>query len=119
MQVEYTEEQGSLYYFKYPVADSATNEYLPVATTRPETILGDTAVAVNPSDTRYQHLVGKHVVVPIVNRWVGCFGVGGVLLGGWGCIAVDVGVGVGMWLSHQSKMQYIDIIHTQAHPNHC
>lgn len=66
MQVEYSEEAGFLYYFKYPVADS--EEFLPVATTRPETILGDTAVAVHPQDERYKHLIGKHCVVPFVGR---------------------------------------------------
>ncbi len=66
LEVEYSEEQGMLYYFKYPVADS--EDFIPVATTRPETILGDTAVAVHPDDTRYKHLLGKHCVVPILNR---------------------------------------------------
>lgn len=63
LQVEYTEDPGTLYFFKYPVADS--DEHLPVATTRPETILGDTAVAVHPEDERYKHLVGKQCVVPM------------------------------------------------------
>eukprot|EP00887_Chlorella_sp_A99_P007370 scaffold2.g7370.t1 len=62
LEVEYSEEPGTMYYFKYPVTDS--EEYLPVATTRPETILGDTAVAVHPEDPRYAHLVGREVVVP-------------------------------------------------------
>ena len=65
-QVEYSEEKGYLYFFKYQVADS--EEFLPVATTRPETILGDTAVAVHPEDDRYKHLIGKQCVVPFVNR---------------------------------------------------
>ncbi|KAL4451165.1 hypothetical protein ABPG77_009237 [Micractinium sp. CCAP 211/92] len=63
LEVEYSEEPGTLYYFKYPVADS--DEHLPVATTRPETILGDTAVAVHPEDERYKHLVGREAVVPM------------------------------------------------------
>jgi len=66
LEVEYTEEQGTLYYFKYPIVDS--DENIPVATTRPETILGDTAVAVHPEDDRYKHLVGKSCLVPILNR---------------------------------------------------
>ena len=66
LEVEYSEEQGTLYYFKYPVADS--EDFIPVATTRPETILGDTAVAVHPDDPRYKHLLGKHCVVPMLNR---------------------------------------------------
>jgi valyl-tRNA synthetase len=63
IEVEFTEETTRLHYFKYPVADS--EEHLPVATTRPETILGDTAVAVNPNDARYKHLIGKECVVPM------------------------------------------------------
>eukprot|EP00804_Cyclotella_cryptica_P017185 CCRYP_013138-RA/>CCRYP_013138-RA protein AED:0.12 eAED:0.12 QI:1241/1/1/1/1/1/2/350/475 len=68
LEVEYTEEEGKLYYFKYVVANDdgdATEEYLPVATTRPETIFGDMAVCVNPNDERYRHLVGKQVLVPM------------------------------------------------------
>ena len=65
LEVEYSEEQGSLYHFKYPLKEGG---YLPVATTRPETILGDTAVAVHPGDERYKHLVGKTAVVPILGR---------------------------------------------------
>lgn len=63
LEVEYTEEEGKLYFFKYMIEDS--DEFLPVATTRPETIMGDTAVCVNPNDERYKHLVGKNVVVPM------------------------------------------------------
>ena len=65
LEVEYSEEQGLLYYFKYPVAGGG---FLPVATTRPETILGDTAVAVHPDDERYAALVGQTALVPILNR---------------------------------------------------
>ena len=66
MQVEYAEEPGRLFHFRYPIADS--NDHIPVATTRPETILGDTAVAVHPEDDRYKHLVGKMCQVPMTNR---------------------------------------------------
>ena len=66
LEVEYSQEPGTLYYFKYPLKDS--DEYIPVATTRPETILGDTAVAVHPEDKRYQHFVGKTALVPIIER---------------------------------------------------
>jgi valyl-tRNA synthetase len=65
-EVIYQEVNGKLWYFKYPIKDS--NDYVVVATTRPETMLGDTAVAVNPDDERYKHLVGKKVILPIVNR---------------------------------------------------
>ncbi|MHC1739600.1 MAG: valine--tRNA ligase [Anaerolineaceae bacterium] len=67
LEVEYSEEPGFLYYFKYMLADGS-GEFIPVATTRPETILGDTAVAINPEDERYQKFLGKEVVVPILGR---------------------------------------------------
>ncbi len=66
LEVEYTQEPGTLYYFKYELVDS--DEYIPVATSRPETILGDTAVAVHPDDPRYQRFVGRKVKVPILGR---------------------------------------------------
>ncbi len=66
VEVEYHEEQGKLYYFKYMLADSEA--FLPVATTRPETILGDTAVAVNPDDERFREYIGQFAVVPILGR---------------------------------------------------
>ena len=67
LEVEYSEEQGKLYHFKYMLADGS-GEYIPVATTRPETIPGDTAVAVHPEDERYARLIGKKVLVPILGR---------------------------------------------------
>ena len=66
LEVEYEEEEVTLYYFKYKLKDS--DEFVPVATIRPETILGDTAVAVHPDDDRYKKYVGKSVLVPILNR---------------------------------------------------
>ena len=65
-EVEYEEQAGHFWHIKYPVV--GTNEFLEFATTRPETMLGDTAVAVNPKDERYTHLVGKTVKVPFVDR---------------------------------------------------
>ncbi len=67
-EVEYIEKQGKLYYMKYQIEGS--DEMITIATTRPETILGDTAVCVNPNDERFVHLKGKKVIVPIVNRVV-------------------------------------------------
>lgn len=67
LEVEYSEENGTLYYFKYRLVDGS-GDYIPVATTRPETILGDTAVAVHPADARYKNYVGKNVLVPILER---------------------------------------------------
>ena len=67
LEVEYSQEPGKLYYFKYMLADGS-GEYIPVATTRPETILGDTAVAVHPEDQRYLKYIGRKVLVPILGR---------------------------------------------------
>ena len=72
-EVNYTDVNSKLYYVKYHVADDnnkATSDFVVVATTRPETIMGDTAVCVNPNDERYAHLKGKKLVVPMVNRIV-------------------------------------------------
>lgn len=70
LEVEYSDVQGQLYYFKYVVAgeDGEAEEFIPVATTRPETILGDSAVCVHPEDDRYKHLIGRDVLVPIQGR---------------------------------------------------
>ena len=65
-EVEYSEDAGHFWHIRYPVKDS--DEYVTIATTRPETLLGDTAVAVNPEDERYTHLVGKTLILPLVNR---------------------------------------------------
>jgi valyl-tRNA synthetase len=66
LEVLHEEKQGHLWYIRYPV--SGCKEFLVVATTRPETMLGDTAVAVHPEDERYKHLIGKTVVLPLMNR---------------------------------------------------
>jgi valyl-tRNA synthetase len=71
LEVEVEDTPGKLSYVRYPLetADGeTTQEYITVATTRPETILGDTAVAVNPKDTRYQRLVGRHAILPVMGR---------------------------------------------------
>lgn len=65
-EVEYEEQAGHFWHIKYPIG--GTDDYLIFATTRPETMLGDTAVAVHPDDDRYKHLIGKTVTVPLVNR---------------------------------------------------
>ncbi len=67
-EVNYKDTKGAFYHIKYMLA--GTNDYLDVATTRPETLFGDTAVAVNPKDDRYKDLIGEKVIVPIVNRVV-------------------------------------------------
>lgn len=68
-EVLYKEEQSKLYYVRYKVVGT-DDEWVTIATTRPETILGDTAVCVNPHDSRFSHLAGKKVIVPLVNREV-------------------------------------------------
>ncbi|MGB8277899.1 MAG: valine--tRNA ligase [Methylovirgula sp.] len=73
LEVVQVEVKGHLWHFKYPVVDDAgkeTGEYIVVATTRPETMLGDTAVAVHPDDERYKHLQGKRVRLPLVGRLI-------------------------------------------------
>lgn len=67
LEVDSVEEQGWLYHFQYPIQGGG---HIPVATTRPETILGDTAVAVHPDDARYQELIGKSCLVPMLNRQI-------------------------------------------------
>lgn len=67
-EVEYEEQNSYLWHIRYPIENS--DEYIVVATTRPETMLGDTAVAVNPNDERYKHLDGKRVLLPLVNKYI-------------------------------------------------
>ena len=70
-EVEYKDITGKLYYVKYFIADekgNATTDFVAIATQRPETIMGDTAVCVNPTDERYSHLKGKSVIVPMINK---------------------------------------------------
>ena len=66
LEVESREVKGHLWHIRYPVGD----EWITVATTRPETMLGDTAIAVNPDDARYAHLVGRHATLPLTGRQI-------------------------------------------------
>ena len=66
LEVDQREVNSKIYYIKYPIDE--TNEFIIIATTRPETMLGDTAIAVNPKDKRFKKLVGKVVTIPIVGR---------------------------------------------------
>ena len=73
-EAEYVDEAGHLWYLRYPLTEPEDGlEYLVVATTRPETMLGDTGVAVNPKDERFKHLVGKTVKLPLVDREIPIF----------------------------------------------
>ncbi|AEJ19967.1 valine--tRNA ligase [Gracilinema caldarium] len=69
-EVEHEDLEGALYHIRYPVAGSQGKAYVELATTRPETLLGDTAVAVHPEDSRYTHLVGKMVELPLTGRTI-------------------------------------------------
>ena len=72
LEVENKEKQGHMWYLRYPLADGETTgegkDHIVVATTRPETMLGDTGVAVNPEDSRYKNLIGKEIILPLVGR---------------------------------------------------
>ena len=74
LEVENKDKKGHMWHLRYPLADGAKTtegeEFLVVATTRPETMLGDTGIAVNPKDERYKDLIGKHVLLPLVNRLI-------------------------------------------------
>ncbi|ARC50286.1 valine--tRNA ligase [Neisseria mucosa] len=69
LEVESVEEQGSMWHIRYPLADNPTEAVI-VATTRPETLLGDVAVAVNPEDERYTHLIGRELILPLTGRTI-------------------------------------------------
>jgi len=84
-EVEYQEQPGSFWYIKYPIKDS--DEFMSIATTRPETMLGDSGVAVSPEDERYAHLVGKTAILPLVGRELPIIADDYVELGfGTGCV---------------------------------
>ena len=89
-EIEYIEQNGNIWTIRYPVEGSETDEALLVATTRPETMLGDTAVAVHPSDERYKHLIGRNVTLPLTGRAIPIIG-DGILVDpefGTGCVKV-------------------------------
>lgn len=67
LEIEYQEKKANLWYIKYPLVENC-NDFIVVATTRPETMLGDTAIAVNPKDNRYKNLIGKKAIIPLINR---------------------------------------------------
>ncbi|MCC8427630.1 valine--tRNA ligase [Reyranella aquatilis] len=73
LEVESREVKGHLWYFKYPI-EGSPDEFIVVATTRPETMLGDTGIAVHPDDPKWKHLIGKHAVLPLVGRRIAIVG---------------------------------------------
>ncbi|RDU64758.1 valine--tRNA ligase [Helicobacter sp. MIT 14-3879] len=92
IEVEYEENKGKLYYLRYPIKNDNSKQesnYIIVATTRPETFFGDTAVMVNPNDERYKHLIGKKVILPLVNKEIIIIADSYVDMGfGTGCVKV-------------------------------
>ena len=88
-EVEYKDQPGFFWHIKYPVKDSESGEYVEIATTRPETMFGDTAVAVNPNDEATKHLIGKTLILPIVGREIPVIADDYVEIGfGTGCVKI-------------------------------
>ena len=86
-EVEYSEQDGSFWHIKYPI--KGTNEFVEIATTRPETMFGDTAVAVNPNDETTKHLIGKTLILPLVGREIPVVADDYVEIGfGTGCVKI-------------------------------
>ena len=86
-EVEYSEQAGHLWYIKYQIEGS--DDYLEIATTRPETMMGDSGIAVNPKDKRYAHLIGKNAILPLMNRPIPIFADDYVEMDfGTGCVKV-------------------------------
>ena len=113
-EVVYVEQQGKLYYLRYRV--EGTDEYVIVATTRPETIFGDTAMCINPADERYRHLHGKRVIVPIAGRSIPVIEDDYVDIAfGTGCLKVTPAHDVNdKMLGDKYGLEVIDIFHDDA-----
>ncbi len=116
-EVFYKEIQGKLWYFKYPVKNSG--EFVIVATTRPETMLGDTGVAVNPEDERFKHLVGKTITLPIVGREIPLFADSYVDKEfGTGAVKVTPAHDVNDYdMAHRNNLEMINIFNEDATTN--
>ena len=116
-EVIHKESNGNLWHFKYPVKDS--DEFIIVATTRPETMLGDTGVAVNPKDERYAHLVGKKVLLPIVDREIPIFADDYVDMEfGTGCVKVTPAHDPNdFMMGERNNLDVINIMHPNASLN--
>jgi len=113
-EVVYEEKQGQLYYINYPVEGS--NEQLTIATTRPETILGDTAICIHPDDERFAHLRGKKAIVPVCNRVIPIIQDDYVDMEfGTGCLKVTPAHDENDWnLGEKHQLETIDIFNEDA-----
>jgi len=116
-EVVHKETNGKLWHFKYPILNS--KQFIIVATTRPETMLGDTGVAVNPKDKRYTHLIGKKVLLPIVNREIPIFADNYVDVEfGTGCVKVTPAHDPNdFMMGERNKLDIINIMHPNAQLN--
>jgi len=116
-EVEFRQVNGKLWHLRYPIVGS--DKYLVVATTRPETMLGDTGVAVNPNDERYKDLVGKKVLLPIVNKEIPIFADEYVdLTFGTGCVKVTPAHDVNDYeMGKRHKLEFVNILNPDASLN--
>ena len=114
-EVEYETQPGKLWHIRYPLADGSGD--LVVATTRPETFMGDTGVAVNPNDERYKHLIGKTCILPIMNREIPIFGDEYVDMEfGTGCVKVTPSHDPNDWaMGERAGLERINIFDETAH----
>jgi valyl-tRNA synthetase len=117
LEVISEEENGSLWHFNYPLADGSG--HLTVATTRPETMLGDTAVAVHPEDERYQHLIGKTIKLPLANREIPIIGDDYVDREfGTGCVKITPAHDFNDYeMGQRHNLDIINILNDDAHLN--
>ena len=117
-EVEYREVQGAFYHIHYKIIGS--DEVLEVATTRPETLLGDTAVSVNPNDERFKHLIGQKAIVPICNREVPIIGDEHVDMElGTGCLKVTPGHDFNDFdIGRRHNLEIINILNKDGRLNH-
>jgi valyl-tRNA synthetase len=118
LEVNHEDRQGKLWQIGYRVEGS--DEILPVATTRPETLLGDTGIAVHPDDERYRHLIGKRALVPLVNRWVPIVG-DAILVNrefGTGVVKVTPGHDFNDFeAGRRNQLEVLSILDERAHVN--
>ena len=116
-EVIHKETSGKLWHFKYPIKDS--KDFLIVATTRPETMLGDTGVAINPNDERYKKLIGKVIVLPIINKEIPIFADDYVDMDfGTGCVKVTPGHDPNDFkMGQRNNLKTINIMNTDASLN--
>ena len=117
-EAEYVDETGHLWYLRYPLTEPVDGlEYLVVATTRPETMLGDTGVAVNPKDERFKHLVGKTVKLPLVDREIPIFADWHVDMEfGTGCVKTTPAHDPNDWaMGERNGLERINIFDETAH----